>query len=121
MARGRKTGGRQKGSLNKATSAKAEAVADLVASIAGGDKLTPLELFAAIYQNPDADIGLRFEAAKAAAPYVHSKLASVEHKQAMASSSLNVFLVGSDGSLQPTELKPLSVAEAERRAINSSN
>lgn len=76
-----KTGGRKKGVPNKA-SAKREA--EIAAT-----GLTPLDFMLNVMrgQHPeDADPAvilawesMRFEAAKAAAPYVHPKLAAVEH------------------------------------------
>jgi hypothetical protein len=81
MAKGVKTGGRKKGVRNKATAAK---VAEVAAS-----GLTPLDYMLGILrgQHPEgaepaqviAWEALRFEAAKAAAPYVHPKLANIEH------------------------------------------
>ena len=67
-----KTGGRQKGSGNKATAAKEAAIA------ASG--LTPLEFMLMALRDDDKDFLTRFEAAKAAAPYVHPRLASTEVK-----------------------------------------
>lgn len=77
----KKTGGRKPGTPNKRN---AETQAQVAAS-----GLTPLEFMLKIMRNdtpPDgandaqtlAFHSLRFEAAKAAAPYVHAKLASVE-------------------------------------------
>ena len=65
-----KTGGRQKGSQNKATAAKEAAIA------ASG--LTPLDYMLGLLRDGSNDPLTRFEAAKAAAPYVHPKLASTE-------------------------------------------
>jgi hypothetical protein len=71
MALGRKTGRRQKGSLNKATAAqRAE-------SAASGE--TPLNYMLRVMRDPSVEHTRRDEMAKAAAPYVHSKLASVDH------------------------------------------
>jgi len=76
-----KTGGRKKGTPNKKTSEVVKAVK------AGG--VTPLDYMLDVMRKPIpseaepavkvAMIGLRFEAAKAAAPYVHPKLAAIEH------------------------------------------
>lgn len=71
MAVGIKTGGRKKGVPNKATAAKAAAIA------ASG--LTPLDYLLDVMRNSD-DALQRLDAAKAAAPYVHPKLASIDHK-----------------------------------------
>jgi hypothetical protein len=67
-----KTGGRAKGSANKATAAKEAAIA------ASG--LTPLEFMLIALRDDRMDFMTRFEAAKAAAPYVHPRLASTEVK-----------------------------------------
>lgn len=86
MAKGAKTGGRQKGSRNKATVAVREAVREAMAK----SGLTPLNFMLDIMRGEacpeDASSAqiiafhaLRFEAAKAAAPYVHARLAAVEH------------------------------------------
>jgi hypothetical protein len=71
---GVKTGnprGRPKGSANKATAAKAAEIA------ASG--LTPLDFMLSILRDKGSELAARFEAAKAAAPYVHPRLAAVEH------------------------------------------
>ena len=72
MARGQKTGGRRKGSLNKSTRAIQEHVAALA------DNATPLDLLMSVYRNSDLPIELRVHAAAKAAPYVHRQLKSVE-------------------------------------------
>ena len=66
-----KSGGRQKGTGNKAT-------AKLVAEIAKSGK-TPLQFLLDRMRNTKADMSERIDCAKAAAPYVHPKLASIEH------------------------------------------
>ena len=81
MAKGQKTGGRKKGSRNKRTAAMLDAV------VKSG--ITPLDYMLEVMRKPipeDAEpqvkavmIGQRFEAAKAAAPYVHNRLSSIEH------------------------------------------
>jgi hypothetical protein len=71
MALGRKTGGRKKGSLNKVTAAQR---AEIVAS---GE--TPLDYMLRVMRDPSVEHTRRDEMAKAAAPYVHSRLASVDH------------------------------------------
>ena len=71
MAKGIKTGGgSRKGKRNKATAAKAAEVA------ASG--LTPLDYMLDVMRN-GADEATRLDAAKSAAPYVHPKLAAIEH------------------------------------------
>ena len=70
MARGLKTGGRKKGSRNKKT---AKQVAEIKAT-----GVTPLEYMLKIMRDEGADAALRADMAKAAAPYVHPKLSSIE-------------------------------------------
>lgn len=70
--KGQKTGGRQRGVKNKASVAREQAIQ------ASG--LTPLEFMLTLLRNEQLDQLTRFEAAKAAAPYVHPKLASTEVK-----------------------------------------
>lgn len=69
--KGERRGGRKKGTPNKATAAKAAAVA------ASG--LTPLDYLLGVMRNEQAPRDTRLEAARAAAPYVHPKLASIDH------------------------------------------
>src|SRR5438128_10487424 len=71
MAIGRKTGGRQKGVPNKASAAKAAEIA--------GSGLTPLDYLLTVLRDPDNEAHTRLDAAKAAAPYVHPKLATIAH------------------------------------------
>lgn len=71
MALGRKTGGRKKGTPNKATAEKAAAVA------ASG--LSPLDYMLQIMRDESKPDGLRASMARDAAPYVHPRLAAIEH------------------------------------------
>jgi hypothetical protein len=73
MAKGRKTGGRQKGTPNKNNQARMLALKELKAS--GKD---PVTFFADLLRNEGAPLDIRFQAAKELAPYVHAKLASIE-------------------------------------------
>lgn len=82
MAVGKKTGGRTRGTPNRATAAKAAEIAQ--------SGLTPLSYMLSILRDETKTPADRFEAAKAAAPYVHPKLASVDHQS-------------SDGSMSPTD------------------
>ncbi len=66
-----KFGGRKKGTPNKASAAKAAEIA------ASG--LTPLDYMLSVMRDEKADQKRRDEMAKAAAPYVHPKLATMEH------------------------------------------
>lgn len=91
-APGERRGGRKKGAPNKASAAKAAAIE------ASG--LTPLDYMLAVMR-ADIDPQMRFEAAKAAAPYVHPKLASVAH-------------TGPDGE-GPVQVEDVSLLELARR------
>jgi hypothetical protein len=64
MARGRKTGGRKKGTRNRRTIAQQEVIAS---------GTTPLEFLCAVYRDPKQSMTRRIEAAKAAAPYLHAR------------------------------------------------
>lgn len=76
-----KTGGRKKGVPNKATAKREAAIA--------ATGLTPLDFMLSVMRGaypagaePAQVIAweaMRFEAAKAAAPYVHPKMATIEH------------------------------------------
>mgnify|MGYP001607522094 CR=1 FL=1 len=70
--RGKKTGGRQKGTPNKTT---AEQQAEIAAS-----GLTPLEHMMNVLRDPNTPPARRDDMAKAAAPYVHPRLSQVESK-----------------------------------------
>jgi hypothetical protein len=66
-----KSGGRVKGSKNKTTRAKEREIAK--------SGLTPLEYMLKVMRNPKAPDSRRDDMARAAAPYVHPKLAAVQH------------------------------------------
>jgi hypothetical protein len=70
VPKGTRIGGRQKGTPNKVT---VEKTAEIAAS-----GLTPLDYMLQILRDETLDTGPRFEAAKAAAPYVHPRLANVD-------------------------------------------
>jgi hypothetical protein len=74
MALGKKTGGRSKGVPNKRTK---ELAAKIEAAERSGE--TPLEFMLNRMRDAEAPIEDRMEMAKAAAPYVHPKLANIEH------------------------------------------
>ena len=71
MAKGRKTGGRMKGTPNKATIARQAEIAT--------SGLTPLEFMLSVMRDEQADTATRLDAAVKAAPYVHPKLAAIDH------------------------------------------
>jgi hypothetical protein len=70
--RGMKTGGRKRGTPNKKRQ-------ELLAYAAAGGEL-PLEHMLRIMRDSGQEMAVRFEAAKAAAPYLHPRLAPIEHK-----------------------------------------
>lgn len=67
--KGLKTGGRLRGVPNRATAARQAAVA------ATGQ--TPLEALLEIMRDPRRPVALRVDCARAAAPYVHPRMAAV--------------------------------------------
>ena len=73
MARGgsRPGAGRRKGTPNKASAARQKRVA--------ATGITPLDYMLSVMRDGKADAGRRDDMAKAAAPYVHPKLASMQH------------------------------------------
>jgi hypothetical protein len=73
MALGRKTGGRQKGSLNKQTTKVRKTVEKAVNA-----GLTPLEYMLRTMRNPKAGSARRDWAAQTAAPYLHPRLATLQ-------------------------------------------
>lgn len=85
---GERRGGRAKGTTNKVTEKRRE-----IAARALSEGITPLEYMLNIMRKEtpgDADAAtqlqydsLRFEAAKSAAPYVHPRLAAIEHSGAL--------------------------------------
>lgn len=78
MAKGgkREGAGRKPGVPNKRTAAQAEAIE------ASG--LTPLNYLLSVLRDEGLDREARVDAAKAAAPYVHARLAAVEHSGGIA-------------------------------------
>ena len=74
----RPNAGRKPGSPNKASAEREAAIR------ASG--LTPLDYMLAILRDESAAMIERFEAAKAAAPYVHPRLSAVDHSGEIATS-----------------------------------
>ncbi|UHD47648.1 hypothetical protein LUX29_11020 [Aureimonas altamirensis] len=94
MAIGKKTGGRRKGTPNKATAKREREIAKAGA--------TPLEYMLKVMRNSRADGERRDRMAIAAAPYVHPKLASMQH-------------TGRDGGpIQTVDLTNMSSDDLER-------
>ena len=69
--KGQKTGGRQKGTPNRASAEKAAEIA------ATGE--TPLEYMTRVYRDESVDKERRDRMASAAAPYIHPKLQAINH------------------------------------------
>ena len=102
MAKGKKTGGRRKGSRNKSTIALEQELA------ASGE--TPKEYMLRVMRDPKVDDHRRDEMAKAVAPYVHPRLATIPH---IAESEKPIPLVARvefvraiDGRPAPPDLPP---------------
>ncbi len=91
MALGQKTGGgSRKGRPNRATAAKAAAIA------ASG--VVPLDYLLRVMRNPRLSTEVRLDAAKVAAPYVHPKLATITHK-GDESAPMQIVISQTDGRL----------------------
>lgn len=76
MAKGRKTGGRKKGTPNRATVAR-QTLAEAGISYALSSGTTPLEVLLRVMRGgPEAEgiTDLQFRAAMAAAPFIHPRL-----------------------------------------------
>lgn len=71
VSKGTRIGGRQKGTPNKASAAKSAEIA------ASGE--TPLEYMLRVMRDPGREHDQRDKMAVAAAPYVHPRLAAIEH------------------------------------------
>lgn len=72
---GPRTGaGRKAGAVSKATAARKALVEE-----ASKEGLTPLEFLLQVLRNPNERQEVRIDAAKSAAPYMHPRLAAVEH------------------------------------------
>ena len=95
MKGGKRPGaGRKKGVPNRASAAREAAIA------ASG--LTPLEYMLNTMRDEGKPLALRLDMAKAAAPYVHPRLASVEQTAQMNGQeplSITVNFVAPDGNL----------------------
>lgn len=80
MAKGQKTGGRQRGAKNKVTIEREAQMAEAVTKVKT-EGVSPLEVMLGAmrqaWAGEDKEAAARF--AKDAAPYVHPRLAAVEH------------------------------------------
>jgi len=72
MAKGRKTGGRQKGTPNRATAARRAALAALNES-----HTDPISFFCSVLRDENAPRAERRDAAHKLLPYYHPKLATI--------------------------------------------
>jgi hypothetical protein len=77
MARGRKTGGRKKGTPNKRASVLA-AQAEAAVAVSPGEE--PIQYMLRIMNDPTVEVARRDTMARAAAPYRHPQLQAVAHK-----------------------------------------
>jgi hypothetical protein len=111
MAKGKKTGGRPKGGLNKKTQA-------LIARVEATG-LTPLDVMLGVmrelWDKGTAEAHLQAaKVAKDAAPYIHPALASVKHSgglsvrraNEMSDDELAALAAGSGGHVDPAPLDP---------------
>jgi hypothetical protein len=83
MANGFKTGGRKKGTPNKASAARAAEIA------ASG--MTPLDFLLSVMRDNHLSIELRVEAARSAAPYAHPRFCPVPYQPPTAPCDLSVL------------------------------
>jgi hypothetical protein len=72
MARGRKTGGRQKGARNRAT--------EEARAVAAATGVLPLDYMLSVMRDSAADSERRDAMAMAAAPYLHPRLTAIDAK-----------------------------------------
>ena len=101
-----KSGGRHKGTPNLTTKAKAAKIAE--------SGLVPLDYMLAVLRNKKAPAAERMDAAKAAAPYVHSKLAAVTH-----SGSLGTYDAAKLANLSLEELTAFEAFLARIAAVSA--
>lgn len=71
MARGYKTGGRKKGTPNKLNR-------ELLSKLGSDTEVMPLEFLLRVMRDENEQSAIRFEAAKAAAPYVHARFIATD-------------------------------------------
>lgn len=114
-----KTGGRKKGTPNKANTAQAARAVALAAS-----GLTPLEYMLHILRNESADKVDRFEAAKAAAPYIHPRLAAIEHSGTIKTSINEIsddelLYIAATGAAPNGHIAPAGSNGHARKALDS--
>lgn len=80
----RPNSGRKRGTKNPATIAREELLEEVAVRAADaadiGIEATPLDFMLNIMRDPESPAAMKFEAAKAAAPYVHPRLSQVESR-----------------------------------------
>jgi hypothetical protein len=100
MARGRKTGGRKRGTPNRRTIAQQEIAAS---------GLLPLEFLCSVYRDAKQSMTRRIEAARCAAPYIHPRISTTEApppKPDEVISRIRISFVAPDGTLVPFRPPP---------------
>jgi hypothetical protein len=110
MAKGKKTGGRKRGSQNKKTAALQRAVEQAV-----GELIEPFEgdsyaFLATLYKNKELPLAVRLDAAKTAIAYERPRLSNV----AMTTKSLDDMMTAEEIFEFRDQLKAF-IAEAERQ------
>lgn len=92
MARGGKRdgAGRPKGAPNKASAERAAAVAE--------SGQTPVDFMLEVMRDRSKEHAVRLDAAKAVAPYIHPKLANIEHT-GKGGGAININITQEDAAL----------------------
>lgn len=106
----RPNSGRRRGSLNVRTQ-------EIVAK-AAAEGLMPLEFMLAVLRDETKTFEVRFDAAKSAAPYVHPKLAAVEHSGDKDNPVAYAIFTGVPRPNRPLEMTAEDVPGANDDAIS---
>jgi hypothetical protein len=108
MAKGKKTGGRQKGTPNKST---VKAIEDMAIMLDLNPDANPVEFLLAIMRCPDLQLLTRMKAAKDVLPYVLPSLQSIAHTgAALRSAYPRAQLRPSDADSEPIIVALLPLA-----------
>lgn len=102
MAKGIKTGGRKKGSVNKANTLGRIAAKLIAEKTVNNIKITPLEYLMNVVTNnnllenglPEVPMTIKIDAAKAAAPYIHKKMPQETQISAPKGGSATLIITG---------------------------
>jgi hypothetical protein len=70
MATGLKTGGRRRGTPNRATASKRDQIL--------GSGMSPLDFMVSVFRDEAQPLALRLDAARSVAPYCHPRLSTVD-------------------------------------------